>query len=79
MINRFTLTIYSFFLTAMSLLAQMSSGPVNSPQRGTTHAEDASGGSTTLIILSAIFIVVLVTFLLLRRKNAPTRNRLHKY
>lgn len=79
MINRLILTLYAFSLTAVSLLAQAASGPVSSPQRGVTYADDPGDGSLMLLLAGGAFVLLLIVFLALRRKNAPTRNKLHKY
>ncbi len=79
----FTRFFASSFLTLFSfqaLIAQAASEPVSSPQRGTTYTDETGMWyEQPFVWIGLIIIILLVILLMIRRKNAPVRNRLHKY
>jgi LPXTG-motif cell wall-anchored protein len=62
------------------LSANSDAVPVESPKRGTTYANEAEVWSQQPFLWIGLLIAGLVVLLLIiRRKNAPTKSRLHKY
>ncbi|WP_020569170.1 hypothetical protein [Neolewinella persica] len=80
MFYRSLFTLFLSLTTVLQLIAQSDAAPVESPQRGTNYADGVEVWYQQPFIWIGLIIAILVVVLLvIRRKNAPTRNRLHKY
>jgi len=72
MIKRINISLLALFISATSLLGQE---PVESPQRGTTYAEDAGVWYNQPFIWIGALILVLVVVLLMLRKGKSSINK----
>lgn len=80
MTHRIFATLALCLLSASTLLAQAEPEPVNSPQRGTTYADNGETWFNQPFVWMGLGIIVLIVVLLmLRRKNAPTVGRKHHH
>jgi hypothetical protein len=70
MIKKISFSLFSLFFSAVALFAQASPEPVNSPQRGTTYADNAGVWyNQPFVWIGALILILVVVLLILRKKN----------